>query len=108
MRSLAYRKAPHGSRKVTLQSLGWLLAGLGAQCQIVDDPEMLQRINGRMVARDNRVVRSGAVTIGLSRRFLSEIGRKGAQARNAQRMRREEAARKAARARWYGRNEGGR
>jgi hypothetical protein len=98
--------APRGSRKVTLQSLGWLLAGLGAQCQIVDDADMLRQINGRMVPRDNKVVRNGAVTITLSRRFLSQTGRKGAQVRNARRMRRKEAARKAALARWHGQNGG--
>lgn len=77
------------------------MAGLGLRAQFVDDPEMLKQINGRMKPRDNRLVRDGAVTVVLSRRFMSEIGRKGARVRNALRMRRKEAARKAALARWY-------
>jgi hypothetical protein len=49
-----------GARKVTLQSLGWILAGLGAKCQIVDDDDLLRQIKGRVVPRDSRVVRNGA------------------------------------------------
>jgi hypothetical protein len=75
--------SPHGERRPTLQSLGWLLGGLGVKCLVVDDPAGLKQINGRMVARDHKVVRGGPhFTI---RRYLSEIGKRGARARNARR-----------------------
>jgi hypothetical protein len=92
--------APVGERKVTLQSLQWLLGGLACKVQIVSDDEALAQINGRLKQRWNCMARGGAVTIIRSRRFFSKIGRKGALARNAQRSRRKEAARKAANARW--------
>jgi len=47
---------------------------------------------------------NGGVTFTLSRRFFSEIGRKGG--RNALRTRRKAAARKAALARWHGQANG--
>jgi hypothetical protein len=94
--------APQGSRRITFDSLAWILGGLACKCQIVSDDEALARINGRMVPRNPDMVRDGAVVFTLSRRFFSDIGRKGALARNAQRMRRKAAARKAANARWHG------
>jgi hypothetical protein len=97
--------SPNGSRRVTLQSLQWLLGGLACKCLIVSDDDALRRINSRMIERDNKVVRGGAVHVVMSRRWLSEIGRKGALATNAQRIRRKEAARRAALARWRGQNE---
>jgi hypothetical protein len=100
--------SPNSERKITLQNLTWILAGLGVRCQLVDDADLLRQINGRLVARNPGVVRNGAVHIVLSRRFFSKIGRKGAAARNAQRKRRSEIGRKAALARWHGRaNTGG-
>jgi hypothetical protein len=98
--------APNGERRITTQGMEWALAALGVRCLIVDDPDMLKQINGRMVARNQKVVRAGAVHIVLSRRFLSKIGRLGAAKRNAQRRARKEAARKAAMARWHGRING--
>jgi hypothetical protein len=83
--------APGGERKVTLQSLQWLLGGLACKVQIVSDDEALAQINGRLKQRWNYMARGGAVTIIRSRRFSSKIGRKGALARNAQRNRRKEA-----------------
>jgi hypothetical protein len=100
--------APRGERKLTMQSMGWALNGLGLQCLLVDDPEMLEQIKNRLEQRDGKVVRSNAVHIVLSTRFLREIGRKGAEVSNARRRQRKEAARHAALARWHGRNGGGR
>jgi hypothetical protein len=99
--------APDGSRRLTVQSLKWILDGLACKCQIVSDDEALKQINGRMIARNPVMVRDGAVVVLLSRKFLSKIGRKGALARNAQRKRRKAAARHAARARWSGHANGG-
>lgn len=45
----------------------------------MDDAEAIKQINGRMTPRDTKVVRAGPhFTI---RRYLSEIGKRGAQAR---------------------------
>jgi hypothetical protein len=92
--------APNSERRITMEALGWLFAGLGVKAILVDDPDTLELAQPRMNPRNQKVVRGGAVTITLSRRFLSKIGRKGAAARNAQRMKRKAAARHAANARW--------
>jgi general stress protein YciG len=50
---------------------------------------------------NEKAMRSGAVHMVLSKRFLREIGRKGGEVSNARSMRRKEAARHAANARWH-------
>jgi hypothetical protein len=94
--------APGGSRRVTFQSLEWLLGGLACRCQIVSDDAALTKINGRMKPRNAHLARDGAVTIVLSRRWFRKIGRKGAAVTNARRKRRSEIGRKAALMRWHG------
>lgn len=69
--------APRSQRKITMQSLGWALAGLGVKCQIVDDPDALKQIANRLKGRDLRVVRSKAVHFVLDTKFLRKIGRQG-------------------------------
>jgi len=94
--------SPNGSRGITLRGLGWLMAGLGLKAVLIDDNDALRRINGRMVPRQETLVRSGAITLTLSRRFLSKIGRKGATSRWAKAKQRAAIARHAANARWNG------
>jgi hypothetical protein len=84
-----------GERRITFQTMSWLVGALGCTMQLVSDDAALARINGRMKPRDEKLARDGAVIIRLSRRWLSEIGRKGAMVRNA--ARRKEAECKAAR-----------
>jgi hypothetical protein len=72
--------APFGERKITFQTLGYLLGALALKCQIVSDDDALRRLNGRMVKRDASVARD-SVTIILSRQHLRAIGRLGAAAR---------------------------
>jgi hypothetical protein len=98
--------APRSQRSITTRAMLSAMFGLGVKFLVVDDPDTLQQINGLMKKRDEKVVRNGAVTFTVSRRFYSEIGRKGAQARNAQRIARRERARRAARARWDGQTNG--
>jgi len=50
--------SPEGSRKITMQSLGWLLAGLGLKAILVDDPDTLKTILPRFRPRDLRLVRN--------------------------------------------------
>lgn len=69
--------APKSERKITMQSLGWALAGLGVKCLLVDDPHTLKQINGRMKSRDLKVVRAGTVHIVLSRNLMRKNQRKG-------------------------------
>ena len=69
--------SPNGERKLTMQTMCWAFAGLGVKCILTDDPEMLKRIKTRLDQRDNRVVRSAAVHVVLSTKFMRQIGAKG-------------------------------
>jgi hypothetical protein len=100
--------APRSERKITMQSLGWAMAGLGVKAILVDDPLTLKLVANRMKSRDEKVVRSGATHIVLSHRFLREIGAKGGRRKNALSRFYKERARKGAAARWHGRNGAGR
>jgi transcriptional regulator with XRE-family HTH domain len=51
--------APHGSRRITLQSLAWIFGGLGVNAVLVNDPDTLKMIQPRLKPRDNRLVRNG-------------------------------------------------
>jgi hypothetical protein len=96
--------APQSERKITMQAMGWALAGLGVKCQIVDDPAMLKQIANRLKKRDEKVVRRGATHVVFSHRFLRKIGAKGGR-RAAQLQRQRKAQTLNARlARWRGRN----
>jgi len=94
--------SPNGQRRPTLQSLPWLLGALACKCQIVSDDEAPAQIGNRLVPRAENLVRSGVITLTLSRRFLSKIGRKGATSQWAKAKQRAEVARRAANARWNG------
>jgi hypothetical protein len=90
-------------RKITMQSLGWAMNGLGVRCLVVDDPAMLKQIASRMKLRDKKVVRTDARHIVVSLRFLRKIAAKGGEAyvANHSPTQRRRNARKAALARWH-------
>jgi hypothetical protein len=50
--------APRGSRKVTMQSLGWAMGALGVRTILVDDPVTLGMIQSRMKPRRIELVRN--------------------------------------------------
>ena len=71
----------HGERQITFATMTWLAGALGCKMQLVSDDAALAHINGRMVARDPKLVRGGAITLTFSKRFYSRIGKLGARAR---------------------------
>jgi len=71
--------APKSERKITMQSMGWAMAGLGVKAILVDDLEMLERLKTRYDQRDNKVVRAGTVHILLSRNLMRQNQRKGGE-----------------------------
>jgi hypothetical protein len=98
--------APRSQRSITMRAMLSAMFGLGIKFQIVDDPDTLRQVEGLMKKRDEKVVRSGAVHITLSRRFLAEIGRKGGQRSALLRKQRKAQTLKARRARSNGQANG--
>ena len=94
--------APKSERKITMQSLGWAMAGLGVKAILIDDPDTLKQIASRLKARNKTVVRTGAVHQVLSVKFLRKIGALGGLATKNKltAARRIKIARHAARVRW--------
>jgi hypothetical protein len=91
------------TRRLGMQSLSPVLAGLALRCLFVVDEEAERRLRDRVLPRNESFVRS-TPSIVLTVRFFQSIGRKGAQARidNSTKQQRQEWARKAAIARWRG------
>jgi hypothetical protein len=69
---------PRPVRSLGRISFGPLLASLGLQILVAEDPEALKRVENRIIPRKKRpAMRSVAVHLQLSCKFLREIGRKG-------------------------------
>lgn len=92
--------APGGSRRVTMNSITDAFWTLGIKCLVVDDPELLKLLEGRLSSRQINLARPGTVTYSVSRKFLKKIARKGGVARSQKlsTKRRQAIARKAGKA----------
>ena len=97
-------------RRVGMCSLGPILLGLGLRCQFVEDAQMTKQLKKRVAPRNSSFVRADRLhQIIFTGRKLQKIRRLGGTARMAQLTpaERSELARKAALARWHGRNGSG-
>jgi hypothetical protein len=97
---------PQPARRIGLQSLGWAFAGLGIKPIFVDDPEALEKVKNRFVARDAAHLAASMHAEGkhhvVTWRHLKKISRAGGKARALKltKTRRKKIARMAAKARW--------
>jgi len=80
-RYLSKLLGPRPVRRIGMRSMGAVLGVLQIKFIAVVDEEAVRRYGNRVQKRDERLVRSGTVTIELSRRHMKAIGRKGGQAR---------------------------
>jgi hypothetical protein len=95
---------PRQVRRIGMVSLGAIFGALGLKGQLVEDPEAMARVAGRLNPRKQRLpVQSDAVQITTTRRFLRKIGRAGGQMSRSKMSRKKASAlgRKAALARWH-------
>jgi hypothetical protein len=97
-----------GSRKLTIQTLTWLLGGLACKCVLVNDPEALEQIKGRLKPRNTAVVRRPSHAE-LTKRLLARLGARGGKLRwqNVPPTERRRLTQRAANARWHGQVNGG-
>lgn len=101
---------PRAVKRLGLQSLGWVLGGLGIRAILVEDPEAWQRIVERkdFKARDKahlasvRQMHASAVHLILSRKDVARNAAKGGKARwaNLTPKQRSKLAKKIAKSRW--------
>jgi hypothetical protein len=101
---------PRAVKRLGLQSLGWVLGGLGIRAVLIEDPEAWERIKRRVdfKVRDQAHVDSAdamhadCVQIRFSRKQMASIQRKGGKASWAKltAKQRTRKARKMAKARW--------
>ncbi|SNB53996.1 hypothetical protein SAMN05414138_10210 [Rhodoplanes sp. JGI PP 4-B12] len=93
---------PNPRRRVGMFSLGPLLTILGVKLVMVEDPEAIALVGDRLPKRNESSVRSGAVHVELTRRFLKKIGKKGGanSRKNLTPRQASELGRRAAIARW--------
>jgi hypothetical protein len=96
---------PRSVRRIGLQSLGWALGGLGIKCILVEDPEALERVEGRFVDRDEAHLASvlnGVVHIQVNRSHYRKIGVLGGanSRKNLGKRKRRKLAKAAAMVRW--------
>jgi hypothetical protein len=90
-------------KRIGLRSMGDILGALGLKAALIEDPEAMARVAGRLQPRKQRQpVRSGAVHITLTRRFYRKIGRIGGglSRKNMSKRQASQLGRKAAMARW--------
>jgi hypothetical protein len=93
---------PRPPRRLGMRSLGDVFGVLGIKCLVIEDPEAMARIAGRLKKRDEKMVRSVAWQVTITRRFMQKIGRVGGTRRmeKLSKAERQELARHAALARW--------
>jgi hypothetical protein len=101
---LAKLLAPRPVKRVGMISLGPVLQVLGVKLIMVEDESALRWINARLGKRKSAFMRSGAVHVTLSRRFLQKIGALGGanSRKNIGKRYAKTLARQAAIARWNG------
>lgn len=101
-RYIAKLLGPKPVKRIGMISLGPLLGLLGVRLVMVEDQKAIEALAGRLMERNESCVRTGAVHIELSYRFLKKIGAIGGRASANSRTpaQRSRAARKAAKARW--------
>ena len=89
-------------RRIGATSFAPVLAGLGLRLLIVEDQEATARLKNNLRPRNQAYVRSGAVHVTLTDRFLRKIGAKGGanSRKNLSKRLVKRLARKAAAARW--------
>jgi hypothetical protein len=89
-------------KRLGMQSLGDVFGVLGLKAALIEDPEAMARIAGRLRKRQEHQVRNGAVHIALTRRFYRKIGRIGGglSRKNMSKRQASQLGRKAAMARW--------
>jgi hypothetical protein len=66
-------------RRLGMTSFTPVLAGLGLRLLVVEDQEATARLKSGLRPRQAQYVRSGAVHVTLTTRFLQKIGRKGGE-----------------------------
>jgi hypothetical protein len=90
-------------KRIGLRSMGDILGALGLKAQLIEDPEAVARVAGRLNPRKQRLVHTDAVQITTTRRFLRKIGRAGGQMSRSKMSKRKasQLGRKAALARWH-------
>jgi hypothetical protein len=99
-------KLPRNIRRIGMVILGPLLRVLAVKLHMVEDVEALAALSGRRPQRRAECVRGSPVLspdqTAMLRLIMSELGRRGARARNEALTpdKRQRAARRAARARW--------
>jgi hypothetical protein len=81
-----------------MESLGMLFGSLAVKAVLIEVPEQLKLVQGRMNGRMKHNVRDGTIYVRLSRRHMQKIARLGNAARSAKvdAFRREAVARNAA------------
>jgi hypothetical protein len=93
---------PKPPRRLGMRSLGDVLGALGVRCVIIEDPEAMNRVTGRLKKRNLKMVRDAAWQVTITRRFMQKIGRIGGTRRMEKmtKAERQQLARQAALARW--------
>jgi hypothetical protein len=96
---------PKPPKRMSINSLIWVLGGLGVKAVLVEDPAALAKVRGRFVARDRAhlaAVQNGVVHIRVERAQYREMGRKGGanSRKNLGKRKVRQLAKKAAQARW--------
>ena len=66
-------------RRLGMTSFAPVLAGLGLRLLVIEDSAATERLRNRLPPRNESYVRSGAVHVTLTDRFLRKIGRKGGE-----------------------------
>jgi hypothetical protein len=102
--------APRPLKKLGATTLGLMLQVMGLKLVVVEDPEQLQRISAKLIARE---VPANVLSLSwgrakhllVSKRWVKKNGRKGGEqrAKNLSPRRRRAIARNAAKARWAAR-----
>lgn len=92
--------SPRPMKRIGMISLGPLLAVLGCRLALIDDPQAIAALAGRIPLRKNLIVYDGAIKLQFTRQFMRKIGKKGAQKRWRGVRARHAAASKAAHIRW--------
>lgn len=101
-RYIAKLLGPRPVKRIGMISLGPLLGLLGVRLVMVEDLIAVEALAGRIIARNESCVRSGATQFEVSFRFLKKIGALGGKkrAKNLTPRQRSRGARKAALAKW--------
>jgi hypothetical protein len=94
--------APKPIRRIGMISLAPVLAVLGAELWLIEDPEAVRRFGSRLKQRNNNLVRNSVVHLTKTKREYQKMGRIGGPLSRMymSKERASEIGRKAAQARW--------